>query len=81
MPWQADSTPGFSSIRITTEILNPKGIYYGIRYRYGTIEEVELTNTKDRKIAEEVALDMKSQGIDTVIEETPTGLIIKRKTD
>jgi hypothetical protein len=78
MPWEADRTPGFSIVRIQREILDPKGIRYGFKYGSGTIE-VELV-TKDRNIAEEVALDMKSQGIDTIIEETKTGLLIKRLT-
>lgn len=77
MPWGADRTPGFSSVRISREILDPRGIYYSIRYGFGTIE-VELTNTKDQSIAEEVVADMKSQGIDAIIEETTNGLLIKR---
>jgi hypothetical protein len=78
MPFVADETPGFSSIRISREILDPYGIYYSIRYWFGTIE-VELTNTKEWRFAHDVAQDMRSQGIDTEVVETESGFIIQRK--
>jgi hypothetical protein len=78
LPWIADPTPGFSSIRISRKILGPYGIYYSIRYGSGTIE-VELTNTKEWRFAHEVAEDMRSQGIDAEVVETAKGFIIQRK--
>lgn len=78
MSWEADHTPGFSVVRIQREILGPKGIRCGWKYGGGTIEVEMLSN--DRSTAEEVAEDMRSQGIDTVIKETKTGLLIKRRT-
>ena len=78
MPWEADRTPGFSIVRIQREILEQKGIRYGWKYGGGTIE-IEILS-KDRSIAEEVAADMKAQDIETTIEETPNGLLIKRRT-
>ncbi len=78
MPWVADPTPGFSSVGIQQEILNPYGIHYGIRYGSGTIE-VELTNTKEWRFAHDVAEDMRSQGIDAEVIETARGFIIQRK--
>lgn len=80
MAWEADETPGFSSVRISREILNPYGIYYNIRYGSGTIE-VELTNTKESRFAHDVAEDMRSQGISTEIIETEPGFIIRRTTE
>jgi hypothetical protein len=79
MPWVPDHTPGFSIVRIQREILGPRGIRCGFKYGSGTIE-VELVS-KDRSIAEEVAADMQSQSIETVIEETLTGFIVKRKQE
>jgi hypothetical protein len=78
LPFVADETPGFSSIRISREILDPYGIYYSIRYGSGTIE-VELTNTKEWRFAHGVAEDMRSQGIETEVIETERGFIIQRK--
>jgi hypothetical protein len=78
MPWIADPTPGFSSVRIQKEILDPHGIYYSIRYGFGTIE-VELTNTKEWRFAHDVAEDMRSQGIDAEVIETERGFIIQRR--
>lgn len=78
MPWVADPTPSFSSIRIRREILDPQGIHYRICYGFGTIE-VELTNTKGWRFAHDVAEDMRSQGIDAEVIETERGFIIRRK--
>lgn len=77
MPYIADNTPSFSSVRIQREILDPFGIYYSIHYGFGTIE-VELTNTKEWRFAHDVAEDMRSQGIKTRVIETKRGFIIKR---
>ena len=77
MPWEADRTPGFSSIKITRDILDPRGIFAQIRYGGGTIS-VELMNTKDWQVAAEVAAEMNAQGIMARIEETERGLIISR---
>lgn len=77
MPYIADNTPSFSSVRIQREILDPFGIYYIIRFGGGTIE-VELTNTPGWGVAHEVAEDMRSQGIKTSVIETKCGFIIKR---
>lgn len=78
MPWITDPTPGFSSIRIQREILDPYGIYYSIRYGSGTVE-VELINTNERRFADEVSEDMRSQCIEAEVIETKTGFIIRRK--
>lgn len=77
MPWTADDTPGFSSIRIQQEILGPNGLHYSIRYGSGTIE-VELTNTKEWRFAHDVAEDMRSQGIEAEVLETAKGFLIRR---
>ena len=77
MPWVADSTPGFSSVRIQREILDPYGIHYGIRYGFGTIE-IELVNTKEWRFPHDVAEDMRSQGIKTEVIETEHGFICRR---
>jgi hypothetical protein len=76
MPWEADRTPGFSSIRITGEIL-PHDVSAKIRYGRGTIS-VELENTKDWRVAAEVAAELNAQGIMARIEETESGLKISR---
>ena len=77
MPWEADRTPGFSSIKITRDILDPRGIFARIRYGGGTIS-VELMNTKDWQVAADVAAEMNAQGIMARISETAGGLIIRR---
>lgn len=77
MPWIADPTPGFSSVRIQKEILDPWGIFYSIRYGFGTIE-VELTNTKEWRFAHDVAEDMRSQGIETEVIETRHDFLIHK---
>lgn len=77
MPWEADRTPGFSSINTTREILEPRGVSAEIRYGGGTIS-VELMDTKDWLVAAEVAAEMNAQGIRARIEETENGLIISR---
>jgi len=77
MPWEADRTPGFSFIKITRDILDPRGIFAQIRYGGGTIS-VELMNTKDWQVAAEVAAEMNAQGIMATISETACGLIIRR---
>jgi hypothetical protein len=77
MSWSSDNTPGFSSVRISREILDPYGIHYKIQYGFGTIS-VELTNTKGWRFAHDVAEDMRSQGIETEVIETKTGFVIQR---
>jgi hypothetical protein len=76
MPWIADPTPAYNSCEISS-LLVRLGLYYHIRYGFGTIE-VELTSTNDQRYARMVAQDMKNQGIDSVISSTGKGgLLIK----